>query len=396
MDESTLRCLGRYQRLEHDGIGIYVHPDDPDWFVPSSAADTTLQTLSNGSSLFQAAQQQGNFSPFRHTLNSFLCRLQRGEGTPYAGRSAHLKLDRLKECWFHVTHCCNLRCTHCMFSSGPTRRSQLSPLQLKQSVEEAQGLGCQVFYFTGGEPLIYQELLPICREILKDAQAHVVILTNGIALTSLGDEVLKLDNERVHFQVSLDGNEQHNDVIRGPGAFQRALTGVRFLRTNQFNVSLAMSVCRTNFDDMETLVSTAAFLDVKNVHYLWFFRKGEGEDAQFVPAEEIGPMLVRAYAQARVAGVLIDNVEIVKSQVFSLPGTRFDLSNAAWQSLAVGPDGAVYPSPVARNALRLEQRRVAVTGRRTGRCRLSLSGAHRRRGHGGRAPRRWHRARVGQ
>jgi SAM-dependent methyltransferase len=43
--------------------------------------------------------------------------------------------------------------------------------------------------------------------------------------------------------------------------------------------------------------------------------------------------------------VRIDNVESLRSQVFSTPGTRHDLSNAAWESLAVGPDGIVYPSP---------------------------------------------------
>ncbi|MFA6498573.1 MAG: DUF5714 domain-containing protein, partial [Desulfurivibrionaceae bacterium] len=30
---------------------------------------------------------------------------------------------------------------------------------------------------------------------------------------------------------------------------------------------------------------------------------------------------------------------------FSTPGTRHDLSNTAWESLAVGPDGLIYPSP---------------------------------------------------
>ena len=271
--------------------------------------------------------------------------MPRGDAAPYTGRAAHLKLDRLKECWFHVTNRCNLSCAHCMFSSGPTRQRQLSRPQLEQSIRQAQKLGCEVFYFTGGEPLIYPELLPICRSILKAPQAHVVILTNGIALETLADAMLTLDKERTHFQVSLDGTEQHNDVIRGRGTFGRIAAGVRFLRANQFNVSLAMSVSKTNFDDMETLVTTAASWDVKNIHYLWFFRKGKGDNAEFVPPGKIGASLMGAYDRAQALSVLIDNVEIVKSQVFSLPGTRFDLSNAAWQSLAVGPDGRVYPSP---------------------------------------------------
>lgn len=43
--------------------------------------------------------------------------------------------------------------------------------------------------------------------------------------------------------------------------------------------------------------------------------------------------------------MLIDNVEIMRAQVFSPPGTRYDLSNSGWESLAIGPDGLVYPSP---------------------------------------------------
>jgi MoaA/NifB/PqqE/SkfB family radical SAM enzyme/SAM-dependent methyltransferase len=345
MDDSGLVRFGQYERLEHNGLGIYVNPDYPDWFAPNGTADAVLQAISHDTPRPGIEEKASDVGQAPYVLDQFLCRLPRSGATPYAGRAAHLKLDRLKECWFHVTNRCNLHCAHCMFSSGPTQPQQLLPLQLKQSVREAQRLGCQVFYFTGGEPLIYQELLPTCREILRDSQAHVVILTNGIALEALGDEILKLDRDRTHFQISLDGAEQRNDVIRGRGVFQRVGAGVRFLRANRFNVSLAMSVSRTNLDDMETLISIATSLDVKNVHYLWFFRKGKGDEADFVPAHEIAPALVRAYGLARTAGVLIDNVEIVKSQVFSLPGTRFDLSNAAWQSLAIGPDGCIYPSP---------------------------------------------------
>ncbi|HID98370.1 MAG TPA: methyltransferase domain-containing protein, partial [Thermodesulfobacteriaceae bacterium] len=33
------------------------------------------------------------------------------------------------------------------------------------------------------------------------------------------------------------------------------------------------------------------------------------------------------------------------SQIFSHPGTRFDLGSGAWDSLAIGPDGSVFPTP---------------------------------------------------
>ncbi len=34
MDDSGLVRLGQYERLEHNGLGIYVNPDYPGWFVP--------------------------------------------------------------------------------------------------------------------------------------------------------------------------------------------------------------------------------------------------------------------------------------------------------------------------------------------------------------------------
>ena len=39
MDDCEFAGLDQYQRLEHNGIGIYVNPDYPDWFIPNSAND---------------------------------------------------------------------------------------------------------------------------------------------------------------------------------------------------------------------------------------------------------------------------------------------------------------------------------------------------------------------
>jgi len=359
MGKEELSTLFRYERLERDGLGIYVYADYPDWFVPSTAGDRLLQRMQKTHSLLTTGNRIPGIETSRAAVEQFLARLARGDAAAYSGRSPCLKLKELKECWFHVANRCNLNCTHCMFSSGPAQQQRLSPEQLAGAVEEARNLGCKVFYFTGGEPLIYDGFFPVCRNILGDPQAHVVILTNAVALNDVREEILRLDRERVHFQVSLDGGQACNNAIRGPGTYARIRDGVGLLRTHDFNVSLAMSVSRGNLGDMATLVETAASWNVRNVHYLWFFRKGKGQDNPFVPAGEIAAGLLDACTRANDAGVLIDNVEIIKSQVFSLPGTHFDLSNAAWQSLAVGPDGLIYPSPALIGDARAAAGRLA-------------------------------------
>ena len=253
-------------------------------------------------------------------------------------------MQTLKECWFHITNRCNLTCTHCMFDSNPGQKEHLSPEELGSAVAQAQSLGCEIFYFTGGEPFIYKGFMDIIRGILEDPRAHVVVLTNGLAFGPVKTQLLALDAKRLHFQISVDGPEAEHEAIRGLGTFGKLMEGLTWLRDQHFNVSLSMFISRANYLQMTNLVDIAADHNVNNIHYLWFFKKGQGLSAEFVEPELIAEKLLEAYALGRQKGVLIDNVETLKSQIFSLPGTHFDLSNAGWQSVAVGPDGNIYPS----------------------------------------------------
>ena len=37
--------LSFLRRLEYEGVAMYIDPDTPDWFVPSSRTDDLLQTI---------------------------------------------------------------------------------------------------------------------------------------------------------------------------------------------------------------------------------------------------------------------------------------------------------------------------------------------------------------
>ena len=133
--------------------------------------------------------------------------------------------------------------------------------------------------------------------------------------------------------------------MRGRSAFQALLGSLRFLKIFGFPLTLAMTVTRHNVQEMASIVTLASELEINNIHYLWLFKKGKGNPRFFVPPSMIFPELRKAYEKARSQNIIIDNVESIKSQIFSLPGTKFDLSNAAWESIAVGPDEIIYPSP---------------------------------------------------
>ncbi len=345
-----VNSLPGYKRLFYRDTPVYVAGDKPDWFIPAVRADGILKKLLDGASVERAAAEDsqtfgGGIERSIFLIEGLMERLDKRAAVSYSGRAEFLSLSKLKECWFHVTNNCNLACRHCMFSSAPGRPETLARDELTRAIEEARGLGCGIFYFTGGEPLVYEGFTDICDSILGYDDSHIVILSNGILIRKLKRWLDKADKSRLHFQISLDGLEAHHDGIRGEGAFSRTMEGVRLLRDMRCNVTFAMAVTADDALDMAAMVEFAAAEVIGNVHFLWLFRKGKEEGNGFAPVGVICENLSEARRVADAGGVLIDNVEIVKSQVFSLPGTKYDLSNSCWQSLAVGPDGNIYPSP---------------------------------------------------
>ncbi|MFH1215429.1 MAG: DUF5714 domain-containing protein [Pseudomonadota bacterium] len=329
-----MKSLKYWKRFECEGLAIFVDPRKPDWFVPDHKADALLcgNDCEGERDLLAKAR-----------LFSFA---ERSSADEYTGRKNSLQLSLLKECWFHLTNACNLACRHCLFSASPSATHEaLDPGDLERGIREARALGCTLFYFTGGEPFVYPEFPAILRGLLEDPDVHAVVLTNGLLLEKHGELFAKIPRERLHLQVSLDGLEKNHDALRGKGTFARLASGLDFLHRTGIHVTLSVAVNQSNVKELSAVTGFAADKGIRNIHFLWHFVRGKGSRDQFVPAAEIWTHLRPALETAEAAGITVDNVEALRGQVFASPGTRHDLSNSGWESIAVGPDGAIYPSP---------------------------------------------------
>lgn len=339
-----------YERYLCQDIPIYILPDKPDWFIPTDRADLLLTMLKDNKQfghILSEYNRRFNESPVQilTKMKQFMGRIAKGNYPEYRGRVYHRKLECLKECWLHITNKCNISCNHCMFSSSPGSSEYLKYDDLLTTIYQAMDCGCKIFYLTGGEPFVYKGFTSICDEILRKKDTHIVILTNGKTISSFDLWLKAAERERIHFQISIDGLEKTHDAIRGKGAFNQLLYSLNFLKDLGFPVTLAMSVTSNNVSQMSSIVNLAHTLKIKNIHFLWLFKKGKAGDDLFVEPATIFTHLRKAYEKAESEGIYIDNIELFKSQIFSLSGTRFDLNNAAWESLAIGPDGGIYPSP---------------------------------------------------
>jgi MoaA/NifB/PqqE/SkfB family radical SAM enzyme len=129
---------------------------------------------------------------------------------------------------------CNLRCTHCLNASGPDE-PWLAPLDTataRRAIADAERLGVREIYFTGGEPFLHREILPLLETALS--VAATTVLTNGTVMTdALADALAALaraSRYSLEIRVSLDAPDaEANDRIRGAATWQRVVRTIRAL-----------------------------------------------------------------------------------------------------------------------------------------------------------------------
>ncbi len=321
-----------WRRIYYDNTPIYLSETEPNWFVPNTAGDRLLRGLAREIT-----------SERKYTTLKFLSRLPATGSFDYAGRGSELELERIGELWFHVTNRCNLSCAHCLFSCSAACNSELPAGRLLAIAREACEQGCRLFALTGGEPLVHRQIEEIVRQLLDFPESHVALLTNGLDLIPFLDR-LQPNPQYFHCQISLDGLAETHDRLRGPGSFEKLSGTLRNLKARDMPYTLSMCVTARNVQEMARVIDYANEMGAGNVHFMWYFARGRGAKENFAPVETIFENLRAAADRAQEHNISIDNIEALKTQIFAPAGTIHDGGTAAWESLAIGPDGLLYPS----------------------------------------------------
>lgn len=325
-----------WQRLVFKGKAVYVHKTSADWFVPNAAADTLFQRA-DGSIAHQ----------------KLLSRTSKPNPEVYAP-ALHVNTS-LHEFWIHVTNRCNLSCTHCLFSSSPKENDTLSYETMLQHINEAYNLGCRLFVLSGGEPLVYPKIIELIEAILSFEGTSVVLLTNGLLLEKVFT-CKDFERSRVQFQISLDGLPSEHDAIRGIGSFEKLKTNLAWLKAKGYTFSLSTCVHPSNVHVLEPLLEVVKELGATHLHLLWHFLRGRDVDKAYIDTDVLFEAVVRLCEKAQSHGIVIDNIEALKTQVFAPKGTVHDGSSSGRSSIALGYDGTFYPSAamVGEEVLRMQ------------------------------------------
>jgi len=145
---------------------------------------------------------------------------------------------------------CNLHCVHCYSHSKDIEYTgELSKEEGKVLIDDLAQFGAPVMLFSGGEPLMHKDLFELAAYAVSKGM-RAVISTNGTLITD--DVAAKLKDIGLSYVgISLDGLRETNDKFRGvPGAFDRALEGVRACMRQGIKVGLRFTINKRNAHDI--------------------------------------------------------------------------------------------------------------------------------------------------
>ena len=174
------------------------------------------------------------------------------------------KAPRLDWLFFELTDRCNLRCLHCGSNCADGNSTMLEPeliMNCLNTVAEDFEPNDVKIAITGGEPLLY----PYFEEVI----GHVNKLgfrwgmtTNGTLIDDKCAEMLK-KLKLSSVSISLDGlSDTHDELRHKPGAWEKAIRGIKALRKQSIPVQITTVIHKKNFSQLYPLYEKLLELDI--------------------------------------------------------------------------------------------------------------------------------------
>jgi pyrroloquinoline quinone biosynthesis protein E len=250
-----------------------------------------------------------------------------------------------------LTHRCPLRCPYCSNPVELARASEeLSTEDWKRVLAEAASMGVLQLHFSGGEPLVRQDV-----DVLVAEAARLGLYTNLITSAVLADEgrmaalaAAGLD----HVQISVqDADPANADRIAGlKDAHRRKLEVARRVREAGLALTLNAPVHRQNLDRLEEIIALAVEMGAHRleVAHVQYYGWALANRAALMPSRD---QLERATAIVDAARVRLKGVLAIDYVVPDYYAARPKACMGGWgrQFLVVGPTGLVLPCHAAQS-----------------------------------------------
>ncbi|THB68773.1 MAG: heme b synthase [Desulfovibrio sp.] len=178
---------------------------------------------------------------------------------------------------WEVTRSCNLACKHCRAEAHPEPYpGELSTDAAKALIDTFPETGNPIIIFTGGEPLLRHDIF----ELVEYADAkglRCVMAPNGTLITPENAAQMKQSGiQRCSISIDAPTAEAHDIFRGGPGAFDKAMRGIQYLKDAGVEFQINTTVTRNNLANFKEIFHLAQDLGSAAWHIFLLVPTGRG------------------------------------------------------------------------------------------------------------------------
>lgn len=179
---------------------------------------------------------------------------------------------------WNMTRRCNLKCVHCYAQAVDVRgKDEIGTEKAKEIIDDLAAYGAPVMLFSGGEPLVREDLPELAAHAVSKGM-RAVISTNGTLITPQKARELKAIGLS-YVGISLDGLEEVHDHFRGvPGSFKKALQGIANCQAEGLKVGLRFTINRRNAQEIPGIFRLLDDLEIPRACFYHLVYSGRGSE----------------------------------------------------------------------------------------------------------------------
>ena len=246
--------------------------------------------------------------------------------------------------FFHVLTQCNLSCRHCYVD--PCRHGK-KPVSLETARAWLSALsspgGTGNLVLLGGEPTLHPDLPGIARAARKLGYGSITVDTNGFLFHDFLHRVTPAEVDTVSF--SMDSpTARENDALRGPGAFDACVKGIREAVRLGFSVSVIYTVSGANLTGLSAMPAILTELGVDR-----FFIQVIGLRGRGAGAVQVGRWDWEGLVSAAALSAAKSGLTVLYPKVYLDEGEPFSCAGRDAENYFVFPNGRVYRCPLCED-----------------------------------------------
>ena len=182
------------------------------------------------------------------------------------------------------TSACNLHCTGC-WAAEYGYKQNLSFEDIDSIITQGKELGCHMYIYTGGEPLVRKaDLIRLCE---KHQDCAFLCFTNSTLIDEkFCDDMIRVANFVP--AISAEGNEHTTDARRGEGTYKKIEHAMKLLRERNLPFGISCCWTRANADTVAT-EENMDWMIGEGALFCWYFHfmpVGKGATADLIPTPD--------------------------------------------------------------------------------------------------------------